>query len=199
MVKTISVSQFQVFLAVFCTLLVVPSVTIADWQSEEYRIKAGFIYRFILFAEWPEQPRGRDPGLDKDRITIGILGDDPFSDYFSKVDGATVHGHKVLRIKRLGSFSSRLDLTACEVLFISRSEKNNLKNILASLFDRPVLTVSDIDNFCERGGMVNLVTIRHRVRFEVNLPAARKAGLRLDSNFLRAALRVLQNAPADRN
>ncbi len=186
-------------LASFCTLLLMHSGASADWQSEEYRVKAGFIYRFILFAKWPAEPPEGNQVSGQEKITIGIIGDDPFLDYFSEVVGTTVHGNKVLAIKRFGAFSSRVDLTTCQILFISRSENKKLKKILASLFNQPVLTVSDIDNFCERGGMVSLITLRHRIRFEVNLPAVRQVGLQLSSNFLRAALRVIQKDPGKRN
>ena len=55
-----------------------------------------------------------------------------------------------------------------------------------------ILTVADQDGFCQAGGMINLVSVKNRVAFEVNLTATAKARLRVSSQLLKLARVVLE-------
>src|SRR6266511_4381492 len=76
---------------------------------------------------------------------------------------------------------------AGHILFISRSEGDRPRAILAGLKNRPVLTVSDADGFAERGGMIRFVTDRNRIRLQLNLAATEAAHLTISSKLLRVA------------
>lgn len=54
----------------------------------------------------------------------------------------------------------------------------------------PVLTVGDLDQFAAKGGMIGLVMQSNRVRFEVNLQSAERAGLKINSKLLSLAIVV---------
>ena len=54
-----------------------------------------------------------------------------------------------------------------------------------------MLTVSDGESAAERGAIIGLTLDENRVRFEVNLVAARKAGLKLSSQLLKVAVRLI--------
>jgi hypothetical protein len=69
-----------------------------------------------------------------------------------------------------------------------------LKQILIMLGDTSVLTVSDLPEFTQRGGMVQFVSEGDRVRFEVNLATAERAGLILSSELLKVAVNVRRSA-----
>ena len=64
----------------------------------------------------------------------------------------------------------------CHVLFVCPSEGPFLRRILPSLRDDGILTVGDVPTFLESGGMVNLLIVEKKVRFEINLAAARREG-----------------------
>ena len=66
--------------------------------------------------------------------------------------------------------------------------------MLPDLANAPVLLVSDMPGFVERGGMIQFVTEGNRVRFLVNLKAAQKAGLALSSELLKVAKSVQRDA-----
>jgi len=51
----------------------------------------------------------------------------------------------------------------------------------------PILSVSDIADFTRAGGMIDLVEVEQRIRFNINLSAARRARLRLSSQLLKLA------------
>lgn len=145
--------------------------------NREYRLKAAFLFHFTTFIDWP------DGTLKDDSIEVGVLGQDPFGKALETIDGKVVQGRRII-VKRS---RSPKDLTSCSVLFIARSEKGRLREILSELGDRPVLTVSDIENFSRKWGVINYTTAGNRVRFEINTAAAKRAHLRVSSRLLRVA------------
>ena len=152
----------------------------------QYEVKAGFLYHFLQFAAWPEQP---GPGTEKP-ISIGILGRDDFADAFEPVEGDSVDG-RTLVIRRLRGYAPVTSLEQCDLLFISSSLRGEVKRILKSLAGRPVLTVSEVEGFVEAGGMINLLIVESTVRFEINAAAAERVGIEFRSKLLRLAVRVL--------
>ena len=53
-----------------------------------------------------------------------------------------------------------------------------------------VLTIGESPDFLREGGIINLLLVGRRVRFEVNPDAAARAGLRLSSQLLQLAVAV---------
>ena len=87
---------------------------------------------------------------------------------------------------------------SCRVLFIGSSEEGRLKEILTTLDKTGVLTVSDMPNFLQRGGMIQFVLDGNKVRFEVNLRPAQDAGLTVSSELLKVAISVRRDShPGD--
>ena len=157
-----------------------PDLASQTVQAPEYQVKAVFLFNFAQFVDWP-------PAAGADSLAplvIGILGDDPFGHFLD----ATVHGeHLGARPFVVRHYARVEDTSACDILFISQSESDKVEAILASLGNRPILTVSDVDGFAERGGMIRFVTGRNRIRLKVNLEAARAAHLAISSKLLRVA------------
>jgi hypothetical protein len=148
-------------------------------SSREYSVKGAFLYNFAKFVSWPEEAF-RD---DQMHITLCILGKDPFGDALASVEGKTVKDRKVV-IKHCETLD---DLDKCHILFISRPEEQNLSEILAKVKNWNILTVSDMEAFAQSGGVINFVTVEKKIRFEINVDAAERAGLKISSKLLRLA------------
>ena len=151
----------------------------------EYQVKAAFLYNFAKFVEWPgDATEGGGPAL-----IIGVLGDDPFGPALDDtVSGKSVNG-RGLEVKR---FSQIGDLEPCQVLFVGTSMMPRLPEILSRVRGSPVLTIGEADKFAQDGGIVRLVTENNKVRFEINVDAAERAGLRISSKLLALARIVHQ-------
>lgn len=78
-------------------------------------------------------------------------------------------------------------LDSCDLLWVSDSESSSYPNLLEALAQQPVLTVSDIPRFAQRGGILNLRLINSRVRFVVNAQVSEQAGLHISHKLLRLA------------
>lgn len=174
-----------IFLIVIAIFLAAPGHLFAeDGASQEYKVKAAFLYNFTLFVEWPTEAfTGNDSPL-----TVCILGKSPFGNALGGLKGKTVKTRK-LAVRQI---NSPQEIGGCQVLFVSASEKMQLPNILAAVKNRNVLTVSDIDSFAEAGGIINFITLEDKVRFEVNLKAAQQARLKISSQLLKLARDVIE-------
>jgi hypothetical protein len=146
----------------------------------EYQVKATFIYNFTKFTDWPSSafPFSNAP------IVIGIVGEDPFGQTMDDVVRGETLGGRPFVVKRLRADE---DLRSCHLLFISRSEKERLPALLNQLKGSSVLTVSEINGFAERGGMVNLALANKSVKVEINQSAAEQAGLQISAKLLKLA------------
>ena len=156
------------------------SVARGDADFKEYEVKAAFLFHFAEFVEWPDAVF---PDADAP-ITIGVLGDDPFGAVLDQiVEGKTVHQRKVV-IKRSKQVE---DLKGCQILFVSKSEAARDEQILASLGDASILTVSEVDGFTRHGGIASFYLDGSRVRFEINNDVAKRHGLKISSQLLSLA------------
>lgn len=151
-------------------------------KPTEYDVKAAYLFNFGKFVTWPQKNYG--PG---DSFLVCVIGKDPFGPILDKTTaGETINGKKVID-KRI---SRPQDAVGCSVLFISSSEEPRLGRILAIVEGLPVVTVSDMSDFVERGGMIQFVVDSGRVRFKVNLGPAQQDGLALSSELLKVAIQV---------
>jgi hypothetical protein len=159
-------------------------------EPSEYAVKAAFLFNFTKFVEWPDGSFN-DP---KAPIVLGILGDDPFGESLTSiVAGQSVDGRGIVVQKhRYGD-----DLRHCHILFVSASERSHVAQILASVQLASVMTVSDIDGFAEAGGLMQFVLEENRVRFVVNLDAAKQSKLRVSAKLL-ALAHVIHSAQVAR-
>jgi len=150
----------------------------AAQEFSEYEVKAAFLFNFMQFVEWPAGST-TNAGAP---FMIGVLGEDPFGSILEEtIKGETING-RALVIKRGRQVA---DIKDCHLVFICRSEKAQIKDILYALRDCSALTVSDIEQFCGRGGMIGLTKDVRKIRIEINQDAAKKRGLIISSKLLR--------------
>lgn len=147
--------------------------------QREYELKAGVLYHIIEYVEWPEASRSNQPPV----IQIGLLGHIPFTEALEVLDGKMLQGRKLV-VKQLASTD---EAATCQVVFIGASEKPRVAEIIGELKDRPVLTVSEVEGFAERGGMVNLLAGPNRIIMEINRQVASQARLGISSRLLEHA------------
>ncbi len=151
-------------------------------------IKAAFLYKFLLFVEWPE---GTFQEAD-DKITIGFFDDGQISDFLVPVEGQYIDGRSLV-VECYKKGTTRAFWEKCQLLFIDSSMEPRTKEILESLNGRPILTVGETEGFLEQGGMVNFFTREGSVRFEINKTAAAKVGIKFRSKLLRVANRIIMD------
>jgi hypothetical protein len=154
----------------------------AQSVADEYQVKAAYLLNFARFVEWPA-----DVLPASSPLTIAIVGNDPFGGTLdSLLRGKSANGHPIrVRYLRWNDI-----LVQCQIVFISASEEPHLLQIFRFIGNSGVLTVSDIDRFSLRGGIVEFSMVGNRVRFDIDRISAVTAKLTISSKLLNVARAV---------
>lgn len=149
--------------------------------STEHELKAAFVYNFPKFVQWPEMcfTNSDTP------FVIGVLG-----------EGATIKGLKTLARERkiIGRPLKVIPVQTAEeaklthLLFVVAGAEKEATPILSSIRESAVLTIGDTDKFAALGGMITLVRDKDKIRFRINVEAARHAGLTISAQLQQLAL-----------
>jgi hypothetical protein len=75
-------------------------------------------------------------------------------------------------------------------LFVALPDKQELQEALRTLSGSPVLTVGDSPHFAAAGGMIYLFVDESKVRFDINLAAAKQSQITISAALLRLARKV---------
>jgi len=146
--------------------------------ADEYQLKAVFVLNFCKLTEWP-----KDSVSDKATFPIAIIGKVPSTAFENTLKGQSVHGAQV----SIRHIEEPEDAKGCRLVYIAASERHRVSGIVRELRQLNVLTVSDMDDFCDSGGMIGLLTGQNKISFEVNLAAVRKVRITISSKLLKLA------------
>jgi hypothetical protein len=148
--------------------------------SQEYQLKAAFLFNFTQFVEWPSSAFSSA----KSPIVIGILGEDPFGTYIEEiVQGEEVNGRPLV-IQRYHTIE---EIKQCHILFINLPKTSKQEQIIKSLKGKNILSVGESSNFIKEGGIIKFSMIDNKIHFQINPEAAKEAGLTISSKLLRLA------------
>jgi hypothetical protein len=152
-----------------------------DGATLEDRVKAACVYHFTQFVTWPE-----DVFLGENAaLVVGVLGSGGMASALAETlkDKRAMKRPIELRVLRDDDVG-----VGCQVLVVPGGER--VEAVAAAVQAGRVLTVGEGDRFLEAGGVVRLLLVGTRVQFDVNLPAAEKAQLRISPQMLKLARKV---------
>jgi hypothetical protein len=171
-----------VFLGVAWT----PQVSMAnESEASEAAVQAAYLFNFARFTEWP-------PGGFSSKnapLNYCLLGRrDALATAMTSLGERPVQGHPLRFIQ-----PERLeDTKSCHVVFVAEPDPKRRTLALQVLNTQAILTVSDIDGFARDGGMIRLMRVGTRLRFEINRTQTQKAGLRLSADLLNLATAIVE-------
>jgi hypothetical protein len=151
---------------------------------DEDQVKAAYIYNFARFVDW----NAMDFETSGPTFQICIWKDSPLETALAGViKGKQIGGRPiVVKTVKLGQTQS------CRILFISSEAAQNSYVVLRDVNRAGLLTVGEVPDFLDQGGMINLVVQGDRIRFDVSYRAAKNARLHISSRMLSLANRVIQ-------
>ena len=182
---------FLAALASTLALLWAPSFLNAAEASVllEYKVKAGYLFNFAKFVEWPEAtlPGTRSP------IVIGVMdGAEALPVLQQQLQGKSVNEHP-LQVKVVANAVSAV---GCHILFVSRSAGQSVAEVRRAVGTNAVLLVGETDQFAERGGAIGFVREQESFRVHLNLVAATQAGLKVSAR-LSSVAKLVRTKPED--
>jgi hypothetical protein len=145
----------------------------------EYEIKAQFIWNFSEFIEWPENTNKRK--------VLCTIGEDPFIFEFDELKKKS-NTTSIEEIKRNINLH---EIDKCHILFVSKSEKYNLPKIFRKTAGKPILTISEINGFADKGGIIEFINESGYVKIIVNYRIGTLSNLRISARLLKISLKVL--------
>ncbi len=148
--------------------------------TDEDEVKAVFLFNFAQFVEWPPEAfQAADSP-----IVIGILGRDPFGVYLEKtIENVIVNGHPLV-VER---YSSVKQIQTCHILFINPGRTVKIENVLRTLNNKKILTVSNVADFTNQGGMIRFFSEDEKIKLEINLNAVKASNITISSKLLQLA------------
>lgn len=148
--------------------------------GDEQRLKAAFVFRFPQFVTWPSAAISGRNSFD-----ICVAESQGTATALREITSGESQNGLPLRVREN---PVELNLAGCHVLVLPGSRPD--RDLLKRAAGMPILTVGDSANFLDEGGIIQLKVVDRRVRFEISMPAAVRAGVTLSSQLLRLASQV---------
>jgi hypothetical protein len=170
-------------LLVLMLLAVVPMVAASNVRGQEVinqepEIKAKIVDLMRKLWTWPPAaaPAAGAP------FKIGILGNDPFrQDGINHLDRRLAAEKNVVieRFPNVGAYQP------CHMLIVS--DAADLQPALQQTQGQSVLVIALAPGLAQQGAVMNLPVVQNKVKMEINVKAANKAGLTPNPGLLRSA------------
>jgi hypothetical protein len=141
-------------------------------------LQAEFIGRFPQFIEWPANSSVSDSSAP---FVIGVYGDSEVLAALERITGKTKILGKQVEARKITSISS---VDSCQIVFVAKSQREQLSAILGQTRGKPILTVGDTAGFGRQGVIINFTVEGSSLKFEINQSAADANGLRLAPKLL---------------
>lgn len=145
-------------------------------QLHEQEIKAGLLYNFLKYTDWPTSTLASNAP-----IMVCVFGDDPLEKYLAPMTGRTVNQHEIV----LRKIHDIPEIKGCHLLFINVGEKPRWPQLYQSLKGKNILTVSDIAGFAAAGGMIEFGSKDNHISVDLNIDAVTAGGLHVQDRLLR--------------
>lgn len=163
-------------LAMILNVMAFPALAQTDADDTQDLIRSAMVYNFCKFVQWPHNAPG-------DSLILGVVGDHLQSPDFSSIAGKNV-GSIPIAVRMVDSSDK---LRGCQLVYIANDQRAALGETLSVAQAESILTISELDGFCNDGGIIQLVERRGKLRFFINRGAADDAQLLLSSQLLKVA------------
>ncbi len=173
-------------IAIFFFILSVSAL--AETRNEdfnEYVVKAGFLYSFTKFIDWPEE---KSKIKDNGRFNLCLFGENPFGNILNNLAKKRKFKGADLVIKENPPSDS---LQKCHILFIPKPYGSFLKSLLRIIGRTPILVVTEEDGLIYQGAGINFVIRgekKNKIRFQINRKAVEQGGLWISSELLKLGI-----------
>jgi hypothetical protein len=146
------------------------------------RLRAAYIFSFAKLVDWPS-------AVDTGRFTFCFIGGRGVRDALVTGTAGRTLGSRPIATRNISAAASTV---GCQVLYI---ESSSVARSAISDAATSVLTVGDTKPFTHEGGILALFEDHNQLRFAINLGNARRAGVSIQPELLKAAANVEGIAP----
>lgn len=151
-------------------------------SSDEYKLKAAFLYNFTQYVEWPATAFATASAP----FVVCVAGSNVFGDHLKALESRTYKGRPIVLAYPRNVSEARL----CHLLYSEEVRPSPLgRDAWKALADTPVLTVTSSAD-ADSGMAIGFVAQSGRLRWALNLASTRQAQLKVSSKLVEIALAV---------
>ncbi|RZL03183.1 MAG: YfiR family protein [Rubrivivax sp.] len=157
----------------------------AEPEASEAAVQAAYLFNFARFTEWPASSFAHKTSP----LNYCLLGRrEALAHAMVSLNDRPVQGHPL----RFFQPERAEEAKACHLVFVAEPDGRRRNQALQTLAAQATLTVSDLDGFAQDGGMIRLLRVGTRLRFEINRTQTQKVGLRLSADLLNLATAIVE-------
>ncbi len=185
--------SYQIYLQILvCWLILTPFLAKAaePLVAPEYEVKMGFIFNFINFVAWPEEAFENA----EETLSFCFASDHPAANVLFQLNDQSIRGRKL----KVYKVEPDLLETKCHILFFGTDNRILIRRTIAGISGQHILTIGEVDGFTRMGGVINFFNQNKKLRFEVNIDAAKRENLKMGAGLLQSAQRIVKETDADR-
>jgi len=143
-------------------------------QTQESKIQALFILKFIENVSWPQ---------DRKDIVIGVVGkSETLAELESRLKLKNPNGIVIKKI-------APSEASSCDAVYVPSSEDKMIGAITASINDKSVLIITESD-FSRKGSGISFIEEAGRMNFIVNKDAIEAKGMKVSNSLLTLGKKV---------
>ncbi len=162
------------------SILTPPNAVGAAGSEKAYRVKVAFLLNFASLVKWPEESFNDS---ESPFVICHLGGSQTRALFDTTYAGRMVKRHpiEVRHPSRVG------DVLGCHIIMITAERSEQAGGFITAAAGKSILTIGETEGFALSGGVIGFYNDGSKIRFEINLSAARNANLRISSRLLRLA------------
>jgi hypothetical protein len=145
----------------------------------ELKVKEAYLYNFIRFVEWPG-----DKPMETRPIRLMVAGPPKLAAAMVRTLGGRTVGSRAIEAVAI---SEPGEAAGADVLYVMDKDAARAREFVRAVQGKPVLTITDTDNFPAAGSLINFYIADQTVHFAVNANELERSPLHLSSQMLQFA------------
>lgn len=146
----------------------------------ETQVKAVFLEKFTHLIQWPKE--------QDSKFVICVVNDKKFAKALKEIYQTKKFHDKEVIVQNI---SAQEKLPSCQILYFGSGTKG-VKKLIKSLSQKPILTVSDEQDFLDDNVMIAIFLKKKRFKYIINNRAAKNAEMKISYLLLQSAQEVIQ-------
>lgn len=139
----------------------------------EHKARAIFIYNLVDYVDWYQ--------IKGDTVTVCLYGQDGTAMHLIRLSQVPLLDKKI----KVFLLNRYVDIDRCNMLYISQEKEHTpFYPYLEASNQRKILTISNIEDFTSKGGMMGFSIMRSKVTIDLNRPLLKSTQVRLNPALL---------------
>lgn len=147
-------------------------------QAKESAFKAAFLFRFIDYIDWKNNS-------ESSTFNIAVLGNSEVTKQLQIIAEDQKAKNKKMNVK---AYATLDDIDFCYILFVPADCPSTIESIVSKYAGKPVLIVSEKEDYSKRGSHINFTVADNKLKFEINLKKVDRSGIKISSQLLQHAI-----------